>query len=231
MAKSITVPTADVKAQRRAEIGQRLRSFRKRRDLTLVDAAKALEKGGYRLSASQLSRIETGEVPANTDDLTELCKLLGISWPDLIGPRRRPWFIVRRTTAKSRLKEVMDGDREIVRRDESHDVMIKKGIYRYVPLEENDDYVLAGDSERDVKLDEAKMQKYLFEIKQADEDEMVQGLDNHIGEEIIYVIDGEIEFWFEQEDSDQIRTQNIENRRLSSISIKLKTRVQSCRQK
>jgi transcriptional regulator with XRE-family HTH domain len=195
----IKTPKEDRKLQRRLDIGERLRALRKRRGYNLVKLSEALGKRGYSLSASQLSRIETGEAPANTDDLSELVDLFQITWEKLLGPIGKPWYVVRKSTAKKRLQEVRSGKRVIIRHDQAHEDLIKKGVYLYVPLEQSEDYVLKGDSEEGVKLDDPLMQKYLFEIGTADEDEVIDGLDNHTGEEIIYVIKGEVEFWFEQE--------------------------------
>jgi transcriptional regulator with XRE-family HTH domain len=196
----IETPREDRKLHRRKEIGERIRSLRKSRNYNLVDLSKALNNRGYSLSASQLSRIETGEAPANTDDLSEIVDLFKISWEELLGPRRKPWFIVRKGTAKKRLEEVKKGERVIVRRDKSHEDLIEKKVYQYVLLEQSDDYVLEEDEEKGVRLDEPLMQKFLFEIGTADVDMVLKGLDNHAGEEVIYVIKGEIEFWFDQED-------------------------------
>ena len=203
--RMVEVPREDPKQVRRAEIGERLRSLRKGRNLNLVELSKELESRGYSLSASQLSRIETGAAPANTDDLSELVDYFKVSWEELLGPRKKPWFIVRNSIARDRVEEVKKGERKIVRSDEAHEVLIEKKVYQYVPLEQSKDYVLPNDEEEGVRLDEPMMQKYLFEIGTVDADIFIneRGLDNHAGEEIIYVIEGELEFWFHQEASKQ----------------------------
>jgi transcriptional regulator with XRE-family HTH domain len=201
---TIKVTNEDPKQVRRAEIGDRLRALRKGRNLNLVELSEELASRGYSLSASQLSRIETGAAPANTDDLSELVDYFKVSWEELLGPRKKPWFIVRNSTARDRVEAVKKGDRQIVRSDESHTVLIKKHIYHYIPLEQSENYVLPGDEEEGVRLDEPMMQKYLFEIGTVDADIFKEGgLDSHPGEEIIYVIEGELEFWFHQEASNK----------------------------
>ena len=42
------------------------------------------------------------------------------------------------------------------------------------------------------------MQKYLFEVGSCDEDVMLEGLWPHAGEEIVFVLKGELEFWTRQ---------------------------------
>ena len=81
---------------------------------------------------------------------------------------------------------------------------MEKGVYHYVSLEHSDDYVLDGDDEPEAELDKPMMQKYLFEIGTADAEVVIDGLDCHSGEEIIYLIKGELEFWFHQETGNEI---------------------------
>lgn len=204
--KTQTEPTSDdVTLKRRKLIGQRIRAARKWKGYNLETVSKMLTERGYSLSASQLSRIETGEAPANTDDLSELSNLLGMSWVDLFGPKRHPWYIVRKSTAEKRLREVERGERIIDRKDDAHEVLIDRKTYLYIPLDEHsDDYVLTKDAERDARLDEPRFQMYLFEIGHEDDDVIETGLDSHNGEEGIYVIQGELEFWFRQEDTGEI---------------------------
>jgi transcriptional regulator with XRE-family HTH domain len=200
---AVEIPREDRKLLRRIEIGTKLRSLRLSRNLNLVALSERLKKKGYSLSASQLSRIETGAAPANTDDLSELLDFFTISWEEFLDTKKMPWFIVRKSTARERINEVKNGKRKIIRHDDSHHKLIEKGIYKYVPLEQSDDYVRDKDQDQKARLDEPMMQKYLFEIGNADVEIIIDGLDNHSGEEIIYVIKGELEFWFHQENEIQ----------------------------
>ena len=54
-------------------------------------------------------------------------------------------------------------------------------------------------------MDVSQMQKYFFQIEGANEEQVIAGLDRHEGEEIIFVIEGELQFWFKQEESKSAR--------------------------
>ena len=119
-----------------------------------------------------------------------------------------PWFIVRDGTVRERLKEVIEGKREIQRTGTAHQKLIARGVYRYVPLVQSPDYV----DERDqygTMTPHVSVTRFL--VSRADLDWMNEpdALSSHEGEEIIYVLSGEVEFWCKTADSTEPVTRTL----------------------
>ena len=173
-------------------IGQRL-SLR-----DLAARTKDVDPQKVGILPAQIDRIEKGIAKPSFRDVVLLSKALSVNIDDLIVKRVRayPWFVVRDVKSHQRLREVRSGSRRIRRSEGQHKYMIStKRLYRYVPLANNDDYT--EPDERFGNLPQV-MNKYLFEVDCASDDDMRIGLDSHPGEEIVYVIRGKLELWLLQ---------------------------------
>lgn len=190
--------------RRRQVIGSRIRTLRKSLNLNLTQLSEQMGDRGLTLSASQLSRIENGDVPIDDDQRIVLCSVLNVPEAELRGEAElEPWFITRKDIAWRHLEEVTAGIRVNVSEGSAHEELIREKVYQYVPLEPSMDY--AG--EKDRAADELSMQpimrKFLVQITAADlievdGQESIKGLVSHSGEEIMFVLSGQLYFWFRQ---------------------------------
>jgi len=178
-------------------IGSKLRDERKKADFSLRDVAERLSNNSWTISASQISRIENGEVAADINQIINLAELYNIPLNSLFEPKKEPFYIVRSEIAKTRIQEVIAGDLRFRRRNHSHNQMMDS-IYKHIPLDDGDDFI-ESDNDKQGSLKQI-MRKYLFYVKHADRKEIK--LDSHSGEEIIYVIKGQMNFWYGEEPSD-----------------------------
>jgi transcriptional regulator with XRE-family HTH domain len=95
----MTEPEQEIEAEPASKVlATRVHEVRDRRGLSLRDLAKLLdEECGYKLSASQLSKIETGERKPSIDDLLAIAAALNVAPLSLILPRRvRPNIAIGR---------------------------------------------------------------------------------------------------------------------------------------
>ena len=178
-------------------IGARIASARRSAGKTLRQTAEitaAYDPEGKGVLPAQISRIENGAVC----DLRELCLLaqaFNVQTESLLAPKT-PWFVIRRAASEQLLAEVTAGSKIVERHDGAHQEMITSRVYRYAPLIGSSDLVEedGGEGEWSPHL----MRKYLVQIGRCDERGMVP--DSHTGEEIVWVLEGEIEFWAQQPD-------------------------------
>lgn len=181
-------------------VGEILAQYRQERQLTLRDLSdrtRELDPEGKGVPHTQIHRIEKDAIVPDLRELNLLCSALKVELTNVIKPEPRPWFLVRRSLVDKLLKEVEDGKRVFHRIRGAHQYMIEEvGAYRYVPLDDSQEYV--QQCERAGNLHPV-MRKFLFEVSYAEEETVERGLDSHEGEEIVYVLTGELEFFIEQQ--------------------------------
>jgi mannose-6-phosphate isomerase-like protein (cupin superfamily) len=167
------------------------------KQMTLETVAKQVEAAGrgYRISPAHVSRIENGEAAPNVIDLYWLNEVLDRPFGAFLAGAEAPWFIVRGPVADQRLDEVVAGTRTIVRLGPEHRLLTEKGVYKYVPLAQSSEDVTPADQFG--TMQHPRIRAYLFRVGQADTSLMQEpeALSAHRGEELIYVLSGEIEFW------------------------------------
>lgn len=195
-------------------VGSTLREARTQKGWSLerlAAATKELDPEGQGVQKAQIDRIERGVVSPDFREVVLLCKALQKGIDKLLEaePKTHPWFKVRWANAEKMLTEVINGTRTMSRVRGQHRYMISRGIYRYVPLASNDDYT--EPEERDGTM-LPQMRKYLFSVAYATDQQMMAGLYDHGGEEIVFVIEGELELWLQRPDADEIRKLTLEPR-------------------
>jgi len=207
-----TSPPASTPSDFRQMFGTLLRERREDLGLTLDEVAQLAAAHPLGRpdapSPAHISRIENGHATPSILEAHLLNEVLRRPLGRLFPSADAPWFIVRDGTVRERLKEVIDGKREIQRTGTAHQKLIARGVYRYVPLVQSPDYV----DERDQY---GTMTPYVsvnrFLVSRADLDWMnePEALSSHEGEEIIYVLSGEIEFWCKTADSNEPVTRTL----------------------
>jgi transcriptional regulator with XRE-family HTH domain len=173
-------------------------AFRKESGLTLrqlSDSTREADPLSRGVQPAQISRFENGTATPDAREIYLLAHALNKSPEKFLPGVAMPWFLVRFDAAMRRLDEVRAGTRIVERRGDSHETMIKRGVYRYVPIDEKPGLVKEGES---AGILAHYMQKYLFEVGRCDEALMLEGLLGHAGEEIVFVLRGELEFWTRQ---------------------------------
>jgi transcriptional regulator with XRE-family HTH domain len=194
--------------ERALAVGRQLRSFRESSKRTLEKLSELTGKknpSGRRITAAQISRIENGLVAAALPELELLCLALERDFQELFQPASIPWFVIRKNRSEEWLQEILSEPpkRIIKRQTERHSELIKSGVYRYIPLEDDSGTDeapgLVLQNERSGTM-RPLMRKNLLIVGKIDETEIrnivVDSLDSHPGEEIIYVLEGELEFWY-----------------------------------
>lgn len=182
-------------------IGARLRQRREHQELTLREVADRTRTGsGVRgISPAHISRIERAEVTVDLKELAVICNALRCELRDVLEPSVKPWYMTPwNEIVQPKLAEVRSGTLKIERTDPAHEYLIDRGKYKYVPL--TDETRFAG--EREGTIDSPLMQKSVFIIEAISDEDMTLGLDQHWGEEIIHVLDGEVICWFAQSKPD-----------------------------
>lgn len=196
----ITAKLNEEKNRRKKAIGERIRVERKKHKLSLKQLSERLTDYGQSISLSQLSRIEIGEVAVDDDLRIVLSEALNIPEGELRGAsKKEPLFITKRAVAEKHLQMVIEGTSVNDGSASPHKNLIDNKVYRYVPLTPE---IGDLDDRPEEPMDESKMQKFLVQIEHADSDFMrKEGLAKHSGEEIMYVIKGQLYLWYKQPDS------------------------------
>lgn len=179
-------------------LGERLRLAREEKEYTLAKLSEVLKQRDPRnigLSPAQISRFENGETSPNFAEAKLLSNALGIGISYIYGQDPNPFFVIRWDTIQTRLKEVIEGKRTIERRDKHFQYPIRHKIYQYIPLVKKDGYVDIGEFQGELDY---FMRATLFRIEGANEYEMKSTVESHSGQEIIFIIEGEVDFWYEQ---------------------------------
>lgn len=189
-------------------VGRQLKSFRDQAGYTLEKLSELTGKRNparRRMTAAQISRIENGQIAPDLPELELLCLALERDLRELFQPATKPWFVVRRGKSEEWLQEVLDGRRVIERQTGRHAKLIKDGVYRYLPLEDEPGTAekpgLVESNERAGTMTPL-MRKNLLIVGKADEGDVKEALIGHPGEEIIFVLEGELDFWFCQQRGD-----------------------------
>ena len=180
-------------------IGDQLRRARVEKEWTLDKLSKEtkarhpLEKT---ISASYISRVENRGMIPHLQELMVLCDTLNLSLEEAL-PVAAPWYVVRKGKAEELLKEVISGERNVERFGDGHAYMIDKEFYRYEPLDDNPECVTPD--ERAGHFEDSLMRKYLFYASdKASSADLIRGLGNHSGEELIVILEGEMEAFLSQ---------------------------------
>ncbi|MFA4954519.1 MAG: cupin domain-containing protein [Patescibacteria group bacterium] len=161
------------------------------RKLFALTVERDPEKKG--VQPAQISRIERGAL-CDVRELYLLALALNIRVETLLSDDVTPWFLVRRSASEPVLAEVSADEKSIESLDGAHKKMIESRVYSLLPL--NAASGLVNEKECEGGLSQHLMRKYLFRVGRCNEKDMV--LDNHAGEEIVWVIEGELEFWARQ---------------------------------
>ena len=161
------------------------------------------------ISTAHLSRIENKLARPTDEQLYWINQALGRPLGPMFDQNTEPygWYLIKQGKILQRLQDLENGVREIKRTDEarSHAALIKTGEYRYVPLQ--------PDGSRDLvafrngpELDETKLQNTVsvMEIAPIDPERLRTLLDHHDGQEALYCLEGEIEFWCQPHLRDEI---------------------------
>jgi len=185
-------------------IGDKIRSWRKISLTALSQETKRSDPTGNGISPAQISRIENGAVP----DLAEvfiLCRAMKKSVTELLGerPNLEPWFVVRHENVTAALA----GDERfghLQREGAAHAFLVEKHVYKYVPLDDDGGSgEFISQREREGQPDPI-MRKFILEVGQADDPDIREGMGSHDGEEILYVLNGELDFWWCQPTAKEI---------------------------
>jgi transcriptional regulator with XRE-family HTH domain len=183
-------------------IGDALRSWRNEKKKTLrelADDSKRVDPEGRGVQAAQISRIENGAIP-DAREIFLLANALALKPEDLLRPKLTPWFVLRKEQIDERLAQVESGIVQSTRLNNRHKHMMERKFYRYIPLETEN----ALEHERQGDL-QPGMRAYVFEVARATRKEVIAGLDSHEGEEIVLVTEGELEFWYAQDQKEHAR--------------------------
>ncbi len=180
------------------KIGRRIAALRRfasksLRQLSELTVAHDPERKG--VLPAQISRIELGTAVCDLRELHLLALALNTPVETLLASRAAPWFLIRGNAMRSHLAEVAAGKKIVERHGSAHKAMIDSHVYAYLPL--IDDPALVNEEERGGATSPCLVKKYLFQVGRCDEEKMV--LDSHEGEEIIWVLEGELEFWTMQQ--------------------------------
>lgn len=176
-------------------VGERLKKARLAKRLTPTELAHKISVTNpkYSLPVARINSIETNDVVANLQELAFLCETLEIDIQDVIAPRY-PWVLLRASAIEGVLRTVLDGNRRFLRIGGAHQFMIDTHpVYYYVPLDQEN----IPDAKSEGHL-QPSMRKFLFEVKHVSEEIVLEGLDSHGGEEIVFLLEGELEFFFRQ---------------------------------
>jgi mannose-6-phosphate isomerase-like protein (cupin superfamily) len=168
---------------------------------------------GQQMSSSQLSRIENGEVPIDDDQRHVLCGILQITEDALRGiAKKAPWYIVKKEVIEEYLRKLQNKEIFNPADDSPHKILIEKDIYQYAPCDESIVKSKSSDKE-DVSLTNPMMRGYVIRIKPYKVQRTNEGIEiidsdntlaSHSGEEIFYVLKGQMYFWFRQPDSEKV---------------------------
>jgi transcriptional regulator with XRE-family HTH domain len=193
-------------------LGQQLKRFREAKSLTLEklsEFTKQRNPANRAVTAAQISRIENGLIAPDLPELQLLCLALECDLRDLFQPAPKPWFVVRKTKAEEWLQDILSGKRVVKRETGRHQKLIESEVYRYVPLEDDlgtqEAPGLVLPKERAGMLNPL-MRKNLLIVGRLNEQEIEKALDSHPGEEIVFILQGELEFWFRGQGDDSPRS-------------------------
>lgn len=176
---------------------RKLRGARQRLGLTLKDVSdRVLKNSAGRMSPAHLSRIENGvTVPSYVEMLWLNDALENPLGPAFGASRSEPWFVVRASQVAQALRDVIESPDPAERQDRAHREMLNLRIFNYVPL----DRTLARAGEQSLEPMNPMMQAHIFSVGHTSAEMLEQNLDSHEGEEFIYVISGDLEFWYQQD--------------------------------
>jgi len=183
----------------RIRVSECLRGQRKQLGWTLERLATEIvhnSKGEIKsISTAHLSRIENDRARPSDEELFWINKALGDPIRSLFNEEpESPWYIVRRDAAERRLKDIANGRVRLTRHDNAHRKMVEDlGKYRYVSLDP--DGGIGGESSQEMIRPQNRVS--LLEIAFSDMELMEEPdvLDQHPGQEVIFCLEGEIEFW------------------------------------
>jgi transcriptional regulator with XRE-family HTH domain len=179
------------------EIGRMFREVRLQKELTLEGVAELvkLQTHGYIITPSQISRIESGRRDPGFFNTKVIASALGISANELAGDRPAYfYYLFSPEQMQKLLKDHLDGKIKTSRHDGRHPGPIRDKVYRPIPLEP--DKASRGNGailENSMSINLLRVEPASLEYMMGDE-----ALDSHDGEEVIYVIEGELEFFFIQ---------------------------------
>ncbi|HEX8396272.1 MAG TPA: XRE family transcriptional regulator [Pyrinomonadaceae bacterium] len=205
------------KKRHRKATGGAIRLLRKDAGYSLNDLSVRMTEIGQPISPSQLSRIENGDAPVDEDQIISLCSVFGISDDEFREKaKQEPWFVTRRAVIEQHFKEIEKGIRINDGSESAHQELIEDGLYTYVPHIQS--MVGADDSSGEVFIDSPLMRE--FSVRITDDINLVQDKDGewvfpedaligHPGEEIMYVKEGNLIFWFKQPHSSKVEKRNL----------------------
>jgi transcriptional regulator with XRE-family HTH domain len=178
---------------RQRNIGRALKEAREGLGYNLRELERKLKEARHPMSASHLSRIENAAVDVGVGELEALCRVLGVPTDSIWSPEKEPWYVVRRSAAEKMLSEIQSGALMITKFEPAHRQLIEEHVYSYATLEDS----LSNEREGTLK---PVMRGYLFDVSRASKSQIETpgALGQHIGEELIFVLEGELDFWCRQ---------------------------------
>lgn len=197
--KSIVQPPRADELERAAfaQIGRVFRETRLQQGLTLDALAEKvkLETHGYIITGSQISRIESGRRDPGFFNTKVIASALRIPLRELSSDLPAyGYYLFTPERMRQLLAEHLADKLPTSRHDGKHQLMIGEGLYRPIPLEPR-----LASKWNEVFL-ENSMSINLLRVEEATFDQMMRpdALDSHDGEEVIFVVEGEVEFFFVQ---------------------------------
>lgn len=205
---------AEAKPSRPAPANRRIRDYvsetlkraRQAAGLTLEQLAARVSVHAQgeipKISTSHLNRIENNQARPSDEELYWINEALKRPLGQLFRQPEPAWYVVSAIGVETRLTEISEGSRTVVRKDaeKAHEFLIDKKIYKYVPLEPDGDETFIPEKSF-APLAPLLNRISLLEIEPADLDLMQhpKALDKHEGQEALFCLIGEIEFWREQD--------------------------------
>jgi transcriptional regulator with XRE-family HTH domain len=155
------------------------------------------------ISTAHLSRVENNHARPSDEELYWINHALGEPLGSIFKEKPEAyWYVVRAKNILTRLEEVIKGRRRIERQDGAHSAFVDKHkIYMYVPLEpdlvERNEQSQAIAQESTLPLYHLPQNRVsLMEIGPASDELMLDGLDMHSGQEALFCIQGQLDFWY-----------------------------------
>lgn len=200
-------------------VSQLFREARRERGLTLEELQQAIIGQSHgqitKIALSHLSRIETGQKRPTDVELYWINEVLKRPLGVIFGSQENyPWYVVRSPDVEGRMTEIREQRKIVERKNDAHEHFIKNFVYRIVPLVGSDLTRTEGGTQAAELLPKFFVQLIEFQTIEWEEMEVEKALDRHEGQEGIYCLEGELEFWIEEKARDGKDRDQVEQHRL-----------------
>jgi transcriptional regulator with XRE-family HTH domain len=215
LAPAATPPDEPYKSVR-LRVSEKLREKRKSIEWTLERLAAEvvqISKGEIAsISTAHLSRIENNLARPSDEELYWINKALMLPLgPIMEDEPEAPWHIVRRHKVESQFRDIVKHTILLRRHHDAHKKMVETyQKYRYVPLDVESGLIEPDDaSTSPFKL---QYRVSLMEIDHSERPLMYEEgvLDEHSGQEALFCLEGEVEFWFRSPRTKKLTSKKLE---------------------